>query len=695
MFSKILIANRGEIACRVIRTARRLGIATVAVYSDADARALHVEMADEAFHIGPSPVGESYLRGEKIVAAALGCDAQAIHPGYGFLSENPDFVDQVTAAGLVFIGPSAASIRAMGLKDAAKRLMEKAGVPVVPGYHGEDQGLVLLATKAREIGYPVLIKARAGGGGKGMRRVDNPDDFAEALSSARREAKAAFGDDKVLVEKYVEKPRHIEVQVFGDNFGNAVHLLERDCSAQRRHQKVIEEAPAPDMTEAMRAAMTDAAVKAAQAIKYSGAGTIEFIVDASKGLSPDGFWFMEMNTRLQVEHPVTEMVTGIDLVEWQLRVASGERLPKTQDEIGLRGHAFEARIYAEDPAKGFLPATGTLHHLEFPPADGRALRVETGVRAGDQISPFYDPMIAKLVAHGADRTAALTTLAEALGRTEIAGSTTNLAFLSALASDADFASGDVDTGLIARKQEELTKVHEPGRRAIALAALAAAENGDAQAGPANDPWMTLAGYAHFHPLVRQVSLSRGDVEIAARVTARTDGRVDVEVDGAGVPLPLAGRVAAKRPGGVGAALLDTTAVPPQTTRSAAFGDISPSRGEKSHVARWPGHVTVFEGAISHTFSVADPFERAAEAIARGDAIRAPMPGLVKLVRAAKGDPVAKGQPLLVLEAMKMEHTISAPHAATIAEIVAEGAQVTDGSVLVRFETASAKDGAQA
>ena len=363
MFRKILIANRGEIAVRVMRTARRMGVQTVAVYSDADAKALHVGMADEAVHIGPSPAGESYLRGERIIAAALSSGAEAIHPGYGFLSENPDFVDRVVAAGLVFIGPSAASIRAMGLKDAAKVLMEKAGVPVVPGYHGEGQGQELLAAKAREIGYPVLIKARAGGGGKGMRRVDHPDEFADALAGARREAKSAFGDDHVLIEKYVEKPRHIEVQVFGDNFGKAVHLFERDCSAQRRHQKVIEEAPAPGMTGEMRSAMTGAAVTAARAIGYSGAGTIEFIVDASAGLSPDRFWFMEMNTRLQVEHPVTEMISGVDLVEWQLRVAAGEPLPKTQEEIRRDGHAFEARLYAEDATKGFLPATGTLHHL--------------------------------------------------------------------------------------------------------------------------------------------------------------------------------------------------------------------------------------------------------------------------------------------------------------------------------------------
>jgi 3-methylcrotonyl-CoA carboxylase alpha subunit len=649
MFSKILIANRGEIACRVIRTARRMGVSTVAVYSDADARALHVEMADEAVHIGPSPVGESYLRGERIVTAAKETGAEAIHPGYGFLSENPHFVDLVTAAGLTFIGPSAASIRAMGLKDAAKRLMEKAGVPVVPGYHGEAQELVLLATKAREIGYPVLIKARAGGGGKGMRRVDHPDDFAEALSSARREAKAAFGDDKVLVEKYVEKPRHIEVQVFGDNHGNAVHLFERDCSAQRRHQKVIEEAPAPGMTAAMRAAMTGAAVKAAKAISYSGAGTIEFIVDASKGLRPDGFWFMEMNTRLQVEHPVTEMVTGIDLVEWQLRVAAGERLPKTQEEIRLSGHAFEARIYAEDPARGFLPATGTLHHLRFPAAaDSTALRVETGVRAGDPISPYYDPMIAKLVVHGADRKAALAALGDALRLTEIAGSTTNLAFLSALTADADFASGDVDTGLIARKQQALTATAEPDERIVAVAALAAAENGGEPAA-SDDPWSGLSGYAHFNQAPRRATLKLGETEIAATATILAGDRAEVRLDG----------------------------------REA----ISIDRKEQPHVARWPGHITVFGDTGAFTFSVPDPFARSAEAAASADAIRAPMPGLVKLVRVAQGEAVAKGQPLLVLEAMKMEHAIGAPHDAVIAEIVAEGAQVTDGTVLVRFEAA--------
>ncbi|MER8560472.1 acetyl/propionyl/methylcrotonyl-CoA carboxylase subunit alpha [Mesorhizobium sp. M0902] len=648
MFAKILIANRGEIACRVIRTARRMGVRSVAVYSDADDRALHVEMADEAVHIGASPANESYLRGDKIIAAALATGAEAIHPGYGFLSENPEFVDQVAAAGLIFIGPSAASIRAMGLKDAAKRLMEKAGVPVVPGYHGEAQEIVLLASKAREIGYPVLIKARAGGGGKGMRRVEHPDDFSEALSGARREAKAAFGDDRVLVEKYVDKPRHIEVQVFGDNFGNAVHLHERDCSAQRRHQKVIEEAPAPGMTPALRKAMTEAAVKAAKAIHYSGAGTIEFIVDASQGLKADRFWFMEMNTRLQVEHPVTEMVTGIDLVEWQLRVASGEKLPKTQSEIALSGHAFEARIYAEDAARGFLPATGTLHHLKFPqPApEGATMRIETGVRAGDAISPFYDPMIAKLIIHGKDRRAALTALGAALSQTEIAGSTVNTAFLAALVADADFAAGDVDTGLIARHLQALTAVPPPSGETIAAAALAASGAGDLPS--SDDPWSSLAGYAHFHTVARRMLLKFGEQEIVTRVSVRPDGRFEVALD----------------------APYDS--VNSHDLRAAP------------RLARWPGHVTVFDGAIGYGFAVPDPLARADEAAAASGSLRAPMPGLVKLVRAARGESVIKGQPLLILEAMKMEHTIAAPHDGVIAEIAAEGAQVTDGTVLVRF-----------
>ncbi len=465
MFSKILIANRGEIACRVIDTCRKLGVRTVAVYSDADRAARHVALADEAVHIGGPAPKDSYLRGDAIIRAALDTGAQAIHPGYGFLSENPGFVDAVTAAGLVFIGPSADAIRAMGLKDAAKALMEKAGVPVVPGYHGDDQDGAFLRARADEIGYPVLIKAVAGGGGKGMRLVERAGDFADALASARGEAQTAFGNPAVLIEKYVTAPRHIEVQVFGDGT-NAVHLFERDCSLQRRHQKVIEEAPAPGMTPEVRAAMGAAAVRAAQAIGYAGAGTIEFIVDGSRGLRTDGFWFMEMNTRLQVEHPVTEAITGVDLVEWQLRVASGEPLPAAQDELTINGHSFEARLYAEDVPAGFLPATGRLAHLKF--AD--EARNETGVRQGDAISPWYDPMIAKVVTWGTTRAIALGKLESALVDTEVAGTVTNIDFLIALTRHEGFRRGEVDTGLIARDMDALLSEAEaaPETRALAV-----------------------------------------------------------------------------------------------------------------------------------------------------------------------------------------------------------------------------------
>ncbi len=651
MFKKILIANRGEIACRIIRTARRMGIATVAVYSDADARALHVEMADEAVHIGPSPASESYLRDERIVAAAINSRAEAVHPGYGFLSENADFADQVTASGLVFIGPSAASIRAMGMKDAAKRLMERAGVPVVPGYHGEGQELVLLASKAREIGYPVLIKARAGGGGKGMRRVDSAEELPDALSAARREAKAAFGDDRVLIEKYIATSRHIEVQVFGDNFGNAVHLFERDCSVQRRHQKVIEEAPAPGMTEEMRAAMTEAAVRAAKTIGYSGAGTIEFIVDASEGLRPDRFWFMEMNTRLQVEHPVTEMITGIDLVEWQLRVAAGEPLPRTQDKIVLAGHAFEARLYAEDAARGFLPATGRLRHLAFP-EPSPTIRVETGVRTGDEISPYYDPMIAKLVVGGADRASALEAFSQALDATEIAGSVTNLPFLCALSRDGDFAAGNVDTGLIPRKQDALAATRSPSPAIVSAAILAA--SGFDTLPTDDDPWSALAGYSHFHPVERRVSIGFGEEWIMGFVSVPGHGRPSVRFEDA-----------------------DDQPVPAVA---------------QARTARWPGHVAVFSKGTTFDFSVRDPFDAAGQQEDSSAGMRAPMSGLVKIVRAARGDSVSRGQPLLVLEAMKMEHTITAPHDGVVTEIAAEGAQISEGSVLVTFEEPSANVG---
>src|SRR5690349_4905262 len=475
MMTSLLIANRGEIACRIIRTARELGIRTVAVYSDADAKALHVREADEAVHIGPSAARESYLVGDKVIAAAKETGAEAIHPGYGFLSENADFAQAVIDAGLIWVGPKPASIRAMGLKDAAKKLMAEAGVPVTPGYLGEDQDPKHLKKEADAIGYPVLIKAVAGGGGKGMRRVDAAKDFDDALESAKREAANAFGDDRVLIERYILSPRHIEVQVFGDSHGNLVHLFERDCSLQRRHQKVIEEAPAPGMDEETREAVCGAAVRAAQAVNYEGAGTIEFIADASKGLRADRIWFMEMNTRLQVEHPVTEEITGQDLVEWQLRVASGEKLPKRQDELTIPGHAIESRLYAEDPAKGFLPSVGKLDHFDL----GQEGRIETGVEEGDAISPFYAPMIAKLIGTGSDRAEAIGELASILDGVEVWPVRTNAGFLFNAVLDEDFGAGEIDTGFIERKLGDLVPDPEPDEaiwRAAAAVALAPDED---------------------------------------------------------------------------------------------------------------------------------------------------------------------------------------------------------------------------
>ncbi|EBA10638.1 methylcrotonyl-CoA carboxylase, alpha subunit [Roseobacter sp. CCS2] len=525
MFTKILIANRGEIACRVIQTARSMGVRTVAVYSDADAQAMHVAQADEAVRLGPAPVADSYLRGDLIIQAALDTGAEAIHPGYGFLSENPGFVDDVVAAGLIFIGPSADAIRAMGLKDAAKALMVKAGVPVVPGYHGDNQDPGFLAERASEIGYPVLIKAVAGGGGKGMRLVEAASDFLENLASAQAEAQTAFGNADVLIEKYITAPRHIEVQVFGDGT-DAVHLFERDCSLQRRHQKVIEEAPAPGMTDDVRKAMGDAAVKAAKAIGYAGAGTIEFIVDGIDGLRTDGFWFMEMNTRLQVEHPVTEAITGVDLVEWQLRVAAGEALPARQQDLSITGHAFEARLYAEDVPAGFLPATGVIDHLVFPDA----ARIDSGVTAGDEISPWYDPMIAKITVHGPGRARALQALSAALDATQVAGTVTNLDFLRNLSRVPDFVSGDVDTGLIARCSDALCARAVPSARDFALAAVMAADLSDD----------ALTGFSLWAPLRRQIVLQHGDQVTVATIIVQDAATCDVQIEDDVIPLTRRG-----------------------------------------------------------------------------------------------------------------------------------------------------------
>ncbi len=640
MFNKILIANRGEIACRVIETAQKLGVACVAVYSDVDASAKHVQMADEAVHIGGAAPAESYLKGDVIIQAALDTGAQAIHPGYGFLSENPDFVDAVEAAGLTFIGPSADAIRKMGLKDAAKVLMEQAGVPVVPGYHGDNQDPEHLAGAADTIGYPVLIKAVAGGGGKGMRLVEQPEDFTQALDSARGEARTAFGNDAVLVEKFVAKPRHIEVQVFGDGT-HAVHLFERDCSLQRRHQKVIEEAPAPGMTPEMREAMGQAGVRAAEAIGYKGAGTVEFIVDASDGLRPDRFWFMEMNTRLQVEHPVTEAITGVDLVEWQLRVASGETLPKKQQELLITGHAFEARLYAEDVPKGFLPATGKLTHLQFP----TACRADSGVRAGDTISPWYDPMIAKVIAHGPTRQIALEQLHRALSRTEVAGTVTNLAFLGALTRHTGFAAGDVDTGLIGRDLDALIEPVPVAASTCVSAAMTALGLVDTD---------EECGFSLWAPLHRATQLMAEDVI-----------DLDVQVDGPDRQLWQIGDDSVLAERKVGKWIVGGQPMP--------------------RVAMAGSRITVFEN-YGQTFDIVDPLDRDASAVGDTNVIEAPMPGLVKAIFAQVGQTVQEGDRLAILEAMKMEHSLLAARDGVVAEVLAEaGGQVEAGAALVRLE----------
>ncbi|SEQ27732.1 3-methylcrotonyl-CoA carboxylase alpha subunit [Loktanella sp. DSM 29012] len=638
MFTRILIANRGEIACRIIRTARALGVETVAVYSDADADALHVRMADTAVRLGPAPVADSYLRGDLIIAAARDTGAQAIHPGYGFLSENPDFVDAVVDAGLVFIGPSADAIRKMGLKDAAKTLMADAGVPVVPGYQDDNQDADHLAGQAADIGYPVLIKAVAGGGGKGMRLVESPGDFAEALASAQAEARTAFGNARVLIEKYIQQPRHIEVQIFGDGT-DAVHLFERDCSLQRRHQKVIEEAPAPGMTAQVRAAMGDAAVAAARAIGYAGAGTVEFIVDGAGGLRPDGFWFMEMNTRLQVEHPVTEAITGVDLVDWQLRVAAGAPLPCAQDDLTITGHAFEARLYAEDVPAGFLPATGTLDHLQFP-ADAR---IDSGVAAGSEISPWYDPMIAKVTCHGPDRATALGRLSRALAETQVAGCVTNLGFLQRLAAQPEFVAGRVDTGLIAR-HDDLTAAVVPTAACTALAAVFAA---------GLDVVVPHGGFTLWQPLRHLVKLRLAEADLKVALTVQRDG-IAAEVAGETVML-----------------------------RRVADGWTCDGM-RMPQVAVHARQITVF-GRDPVTFDHPDPLARRG-AGAGGDAVLAPMPGLVQSVAVAVGDTVQEGARMVVLEAMKMEHVLRAPRDGIVASVTAApGDQVKAKATLITLE----------
>ena len=664
--TKILIANRGEIACRIMRTAQKLGITTVAVYSDADVDALHVAMADESIHIGPSAASESYLVAEHIIAAAKMSGADAIHPGYGFLSENPDFAEMCESQNITFIGPSAKSMRAMALKGAAKALMIEAGVPVVPGYHGDDQGDDTLQKAADDIGYPVLIKAVAGGGGKGMRTVKSAKDFTSSLAAARREGENSFGNSKVLIEKLIQKPRHIEVQVFGDSLGGAVHLFERDCSLQRRHQKVVEEAPAPGLNDEMRQAMGDAAVRAAKAIDYCGAGTIEFIVDVAGGIENASFYFMEMNTRLQVEHPVTEMITGTDLVEWQIAVASGNPLPLMQEEITLNGHAVEVRLYAEDPHNGFLPATGLLETFDIPEMDGT--RLESGVIAGDSISIHYDPMIAKLVAYGETRASAIAKLKAMMAKSAITGLTTNRDFLYACIDHQEFLNGDVDTGFIERNKDRLVMTHTPNERDRAMACLAILgkrEERSAQSAAVSvepdSPWGYADNFMMNMPSTEtllftcdqggditvlashesgSVTLSEGDVDHRASINNYDDGWISVNLDGHSFTY-----FAAVGESSVTLVLPEKTIIVPRHALRHDIGEDSDGPGQ----------------------------------------IIAPMPGKILQVTTKDGAAVSKGDALLVMEAMKMEQTITAPCAGVVSDLsLKENDQVSDGQILLNI-----------
>ena len=675
MLKRLLIANRGEIARRIIRTCRRLGVETVAVYSDADACAPFVGEADQAMRLGPAPARESYLDAAKVLAAAREGGADSVHPGYGFLSENAEFAEAVVAAGLTWVGPPASAIRAMGLKDAAKARMQAAGVPVTPGYQGDDQSEARLQAEADALGYPVLIKAVAGGGGKGMRRVDASADLGAALASCRREAATSFGDDRVLIETYVARPRHIEVQVFADAHGHAVHLFERDCSLQRRHQKVIEEAPAPGMDAATREAVCASAVRAAQAVGYEGAGTVEFIADASEGLRADRIWFMEMNTRLQVEHPVTEAITGQDLVEWQLRVASGEPLPRRQDELSITGWAMEARLYAENPAAGFLPSTGRLEHFRLP----SDIRVDSAVEQGGEVTSFYDPMIAKLVAHADTREAAAARLAQACREVEVWPVKTNAAFLARCLAEPDFVAGRVDTGFIGARQEALTapaaKFEAVAAGAAVLASQAVWRSSDSWRPPdpsrPRSPWdpyrYGLFGFRLNRAAGAVLAISVDGEPVKAVVCASDGEGFSIQVDGRqekamlGLPVKLSGR-----PFGV-----------QLTARTASI----------SYNSDVDGVVLFLDGAAVEVM-FASAGETAQEALSDG-AITSPMPGRVVSVHVAAGERVAKGQTLLAVEAMKMEHSLTAPFDGVVAELNAEpGQQVVEGATLVRLEAES-------
>jgi 3-methylcrotonyl-CoA carboxylase alpha subunit len=660
MFEKILIANRGEIAVRVMRTARRMGVRTVAVYSEADANAMHVEFADEAFCIGPAPAAESYLRGDVILDVAKRAGAQAIHPGYGFLSENAGFAQACAQAGVVFIGPPIEAIRVMGSKADSKRVMSTAGVPLVPGYHGAAQDLSTLRSEADRIGYPVLVKASAGGGGKGMRVVQSASDLADAIAGAKRESLAAFRDDTLLLEKYLVQPRHVEIQVFADTHGNCIYLFERDCSLQRRHQKVIEEAPAPALPDELRARIGEAAVAAARAVNYVGAGTVEFMYQGGQ------FYFIEMNTRLQVEHPVTEMITGQDLVEWQLRAAAGETLPLTQERVQRRGHAFEARVYAEDPQRNFLPAIGRLSHLK-PPAEGPNVRVDTGVRAGDEISVYYDPMIAKLIVWDQDRASALRRLRLALAEYEIAGLTTNVAFLGNIAAHPSFAACEIDTGFIERHREAL--IPPPARtpnEVLALATLAflLRQSAEAHAAPRThadpfSPWHEVNGWqlnAESH-----YDLQLRDTNELHRLTLhfRAGGYEVLVPDGS---------------------KLKATQV--SLANNALTAALDGVRYRASTVFQ-NGELTLFSQGCSWRLELDDPLARAEEHAGGSGRITAPMPGAVVAVLVVEGQAVERNQPLMVIEAMKMEHTLRAPAAGKVTRLkVAKGDQVVEGAEVV-------------
>ena len=648
MIKSILIANRGEIACRIIKTARDMGIKTVAIASIPDAMARHTKLADHVVMIGGDSAATSYLDQDKVIKAALESGADAIHPGYGFLSENPEFVDAVEKAGLTFIGPTSDAIRKMGLKDKAKQLMSAAGVPVVPGYDEADQSDEVLKKAADEIGYPVMIKARAGGGGKGMRRVDEKDGFIDALQSTRREAAASFGDDHVLIEKCITAPRHIEVQVFADTHGNIVHLFERDCSLQRRHQKVIEEAPAPGMNEKTRQAMTDAAVKAAAAISYRGAGTVEFIVDGSDGLKPDGFWFMEMNTRLQVEHPVTEMITGFDLVRWQILVASGERLPVQQDEINICGHAVEARVYAEDAAAGFLPAPGKITKAVFPESG----RIDHGINDVDMISPFYDPMIAKVITAAPSRDEAMDDLVSALSQTHLMGTVTNISFLNALALHEDVRKMAIDTTWIDRNLDGLVTAMSADEDAIAMIALChfAADGGFE---PNSGEGWRMWGHG-----TSRVQFMMGDETITRKIIQMSGDAIDVEGGSAAVTFA--------------AITHDTGCVEMTTANGRAV----------LHYIDHEGQISIDAGRQHYRIDRIDPLAFNVDG-AGGNTIIAPMTGVVTVLETAEGERVAQGDVLVRMEAMKMEHALTAPCDGVVTEITAGvGDTIADGAVMI-------------